>query len=109
MAVGASANVLVNLTFPPGLPWSVAPLFVYTLGNAIAMPSMTLMALDLYPEKRGMASSCQSFLQSAISTVGAGVLAPLLWISPLTLAGGQLVLMLLGATIFYTTRYQKPR
>jgi DHA1 family bicyclomycin/chloramphenicol resistance-like MFS transporter len=108
MAVGASANVLLNLTFPPGLPWSVAPLFVYTLGNAIAMPSLTLMALDRYPEKRGMASSCQSFLQSAISTFGAGVLAPLLWISPLTLACGQFGLLLLGATFFYSTKYPKP-
>jgi DHA1 family bicyclomycin/chloramphenicol resistance-like MFS transporter len=65
------------------------------------------MALDLYPEKRGMASSCQSFLQSGISAFGAGVLAPLLWISPLTMAVGQFALLLLGATIFYTTRYPK--
>jgi DHA1 family bicyclomycin/chloramphenicol resistance-like MFS transporter len=104
MALGAVINVGVNLALPPGLPWSVAPLFVYTLGNAIAMPSLTLMALDLYPEKRGMASSCQSFLQSAISTFGAGVLAPMLWISPLTLAFGQFGLLLVGASCFLIER-----
>jgi hypothetical protein len=30
---------------------------------SIAMPAMSLLALELFPARRGMASSCQSFLQ----------------------------------------------
>ncbi len=99
MAAAAAANVIINLAFPPGLPWSVLPLFPYLLGNALAMPNLTLMALDLYPAQRGMAASCQSFLQSALSTVGAGILAPLLWATPLTLAVGQCALLALGVAV----------
>ena len=96
MALAAAANLALNLALPPGLPWSVVPLFFYTLGNALAMPNLTLMGLDLYPAQRGMAASCQSFLQAGLSTFGAGILAPLLWGSTLTMAAGQCGLLALG-------------
>ena len=79
------------------LPWSVVPLFGFTLGMSLAMPSLTLQALDLFPEQRGLAASCQGFVQAAVNTVAAGLLAPLLWGSTLTLALGMSGLMLLGA------------
>lgn len=97
MTLAVLANLLINLLMAPGLPWSVLPLFGFTLGMALQMPCLTLMALDLFPEQRGLAASCQMFIQSAGNTLVAGILAPLLDGSTLQLAFGMAALMLLGA------------
>lgn len=97
MGVAALANVLLNLWLPPALPWSVMPIFVYTFGMSLAMPCLTLLALDPFPAQRGLAASCQMSLQSAANGLVAGVLAPALWHSTRTLALGMGALMLLGA------------
>lgn len=86
MGCAAAGNLLLNLALPPALPWHVAPLFVFTLGMAMAMPSLTLFALDPFPERRGLAASCQTFLQSACNSLVAALVAPLVWDSTLTLA-----------------------
>lgn len=64
---------------------------------SVAMPSLTLLSLDPFPQQRGLAASCQMFLQSGFNGLLAGVLAPLLWGSTLTLALGMGGMMLLGA------------
>ena len=81
-------NVGLALMRPPGLPWSMIAIPIYTLGMALAAPSMSLFGLDLFPERRGLASSCQSFMQTGVNSLVAGVLAPMLWGSTLTLALG---------------------
>ncbi|MFZ2854718.1 MAG: multidrug effflux MFS transporter [Rhodocyclaceae bacterium] len=96
MGAGVAANLAVNLALPPGLPWSVLPLFIYTFGMALAMPCLTLIALDPFPAQRGLAASCQTFLQAGFNAFAAGVMAPALWNSPLTLALGMGGMMLLG-------------
>jgi len=96
MVLAAAANVTLNLVLPPMLPWAILPIFVYTIGMALTMPSLTLLALDLFPAQRGMAASCQSFLQSAVSSLTAGIIAPLLWGSTLTLSFGMTGLLFFG-------------
>ncbi len=98
MGAATLCNIALNLTLPPGLPWSVLPIFVYTFGMSVAMPSLTLLSLDPFPQQRGLAASCQMFLQSGFNGLLAGVLAPLLWGSTLTLACGMGGMMFLGAT-----------
>ena len=100
MIVAAVGNVLLNLLVPPALPWSVLPIFVYFTGSALAMPSLTLMALDLFPEQRGLAASCQSFVQTTGNAVATAVVAPLVWASTLTLAAGQAVMLAVGFAAF---------
>lgn len=100
MIAAAGGNLLLNLLRPPGLPWSVLPIFVYVAGSALAMPSLALMALDLFPEQRGLASSCQSFVQTAGNALATAVVAPLVWTSSLTLALGEGVLLALGLAAF---------
>jgi DHA1 family bicyclomycin/chloramphenicol resistance-like MFS transporter len=73
---------------------------VYFTGAALGMPSLTLMALDLFPEQRGLASSCQSFVQTTGNTLATAVVAPLVWASTLTLAVGEAVMLAVGLTIF---------
>ena len=67
---------------------------------AVAMPSMQLLALDLFPEKRGLASSCLSVTQTSTNVLTAAVLAPLLWATPLTLASGMAGFLVLGLVTF---------
>jgi MFS transporter, DHA1 family, multidrug resistance protein len=90
-------NITINLLLPPSLPWSVLPIPFYTLGMSLVMPSLTLRSLDPFPDQRGLASSCQMFLQSIFNGLVAGVIAPALWRSTRTLAFGMGGLMLLGA------------
>ena len=96
MSCAALSNVGINLALPPGLPLSVAPLFIYTLGMSLAMPSLTLLALDPFPAQRGLAASCQTFFQSGFNSLAAALIAPALWGSTLTLALGMAGLMGLG-------------
>jgi len=97
MSCAALSNIGINLALPPGLPLSVTPLFVYTLGMSLAMPSLTLLALDPFPAQRGLAASCQTFFQSGFNSLAAALIAPALWGSTLSLALGMAGLMGLGA------------
>ncbi len=94
------ANLGVSFLLPPGLPQSVLPIMLYTFGLAIAMPSLTLLAIDHFPHHRGLASSCQSFLQMLVSSLTAGVIAPALWHSVGGLAFGMLGNLLAGLACF---------
>ena len=89
-------NVGYHAFFPATLPWTVAPLFLYTIGMSMAAPGLTLLILDLFPAIRGTVASCQSFTMTMLSAVVAGLLAPMLSDSVLYLAIGQLVLVLMG-------------
>lgn len=100
MAAAALLNLILNLTLPPGVPQSLLHLFVFNLGLAMAMPSLTLLAVDLFPTRRGLVSSCQSFIQSSTNSLAAGTLAPLLWHSPLSLAWGMIGFLTLGGLCF---------
>jgi len=78
MFAGAVFMVLVATTVPPGVPWHVLPLPVFTLGSSLMMPSLTLLLLDLFPTMRGLASSLQGFVQFTFGGFVAGTIAPLL-------------------------------
>ncbi len=100
MALAVAGNLVFHEFHAAELPWSVVPLAVYVLGNALAMPSLTLLALDLFPHRRGLASSCQGFVQTAGNTVVAAVLAPMLWGAAQRLAVGMLVLFAASGAAF---------
>ncbi|MBA4742740.1 MAG: multidrug effflux MFS transporter [Azoarcus sp.] len=100
MFAAVSFNVAHAAAFAPSLPWSVLPVGIYTFGMALAMPTLTLYALDLFPARRGLASSCQSFAQVGLNALTAGLFAPLLWGSPLTLGAGASVFVALGLLCF---------
>jgi len=82
-------NVAYHAFWPPALPWTVAPLFLYAMGMSMVAPSLTLMVLDLFPHIRGTVASCQSFTMTMLSALVAGLVAPLLSHSVLALAMGQ--------------------
>jgi DHA1 family bicyclomycin/chloramphenicol resistance-like MFS transporter len=96
MGVAALANVVYSFALPPSIPWAMIPLALFGVGFAMAMPSIALITLDLFPTRRGMAASLQGFISGMVNVVTAGVLSPLLWHHPRWLAIGMLALMLCG-------------
>ncbi|HYG66859.1 MAG TPA: multidrug effflux MFS transporter, partial [Anaeromyxobacteraceae bacterium] len=97
MGAAAGANVLFHALAPAALPWSIVPLVAYVVGTSLAMPSLTLIALDLFPSRRGLASSCQAFVQTSGNALVTAVVAPAVWGSALTLALGMAGLLAVGA------------
>ena len=69
MFAAAIGNVVLNMTVPPALPWTLCPIIFYVLGMSIAAPSLTLLSLDLFPSQRGLAASCQGFLSLGASSI----------------------------------------
>ncbi|MDR1275532.1 MAG: multidrug effflux MFS transporter [Candidatus Accumulibacter sp.] len=96
MGVAVVFNIVLCVSRAPALPWNILPIPIYTLGMSLSMPSLTLLALDPFPDQRGMASSCQMFLQSIFNGLVSGVIAPMFWGSTRTLAFGMGGFLLLG-------------
>jgi DHA1 family bicyclomycin/chloramphenicol resistance-like MFS transporter len=86
----ALVNVVYHALAPAALPWTVLPFMIYGLGMALAMPSIVLLAIDLFPANRGLAASLQGFIQSACGAVTAGLVAPLVSGHGASLALGML-------------------
>lgn len=106
LLIGASiANVTYHLFFPPAIPWSVIPLFFYTLGMSLIAPTLTLLVMDLFPNIRGTVASCQSFTQTMLGAVVSGLVAPFLVHSVLWLALGQLTFAMVGLCLWLGGRY----
>jgi DHA1 family bicyclomycin/chloramphenicol resistance-like MFS transporter len=89
-------NVLLSAVLAPHPGWALWPVAVYSFGWSVMTPSVTLLLLDLVPERRGMASSVQAFISAVMNALVAGVLAPLVMHSSLALALASAGLMLVG-------------
>jgi DHA1 family bicyclomycin/chloramphenicol resistance-like MFS transporter len=96
MFSAAGFNLVYSSLFGPALPWTVLPVMIYTVGMALAMPSVTLVALDLFPRNRGLASSLQGFEQSFLTGIVAGFVSPLLSHADIMLALGMAGLLSFG-------------
>ncbi|MEO7404681.1 MAG: multidrug effflux MFS transporter, partial [Burkholderiales bacterium] len=97
-------NVLYHAVWPPSLVPSLAPLMVSALGIALLSPASQLMVLDLFPDRRGMATSCQAALQLGIGAVNISLIAIALSGSAFTLALGQLGWAALALAAWVTYR-----
>lgn len=104
----AGVNLVYNLTTLPSLPWAVLPITLYSTGMSLAMPNITLLALDLFPANRGLVASLQGFTQTMLNAVVAGLISPMLSWSPLALASGMLVFLLLGRIAWAAYLWKQP-
>ncbi len=96
MAGVSLLNLVLNLLFVPHVWWALVPLALYAFGWAMMVPVVTLLVLDLVPERRGMASSFQAFVGSAANGMVAGLIAPLVMHSTVALAATSLGMMSIG-------------
>ncbi|MBC3882062.1 multidrug effflux MFS transporter [Undibacterium sp. LX40W] len=100
----ATVNVVFHYFSAPMLPWSVIPLFFYAFGMSVVFPGATLMVLELFPHIRGIVASCQSASVTLLSAFVAGVMAPSLDHSVLSLALGQFGFALMALVLWYSGR-----
>ncbi len=96
MLVVSVLNVAANVLFTAHVAWAMFPIAIFAFGWAVMMPVVTLLVLDLYPERRGMASSLQAFIGSSANGIVAGMLAPLIMHSTVALAMASLFMMCIG-------------
>ncbi len=99
-------NVAANALFEPHVGWAMFPVAIFAFGWALMVPVVTLLVLDLVPERRGMASSVQACIGSLANAAVAGLVAPLVMHSPLALAVTSLGMMLIGV---FAWVWVKPR
>ena len=96
MMLAVLGNLAFSTFFTPAIPWSVMPIFIYAIGSATAFPSLSILVMDLFPFRRGMATSLTGFVGGIINALVAGVLSPALSHSPRWLALGMGAMMLAG-------------
>lgn len=89
-------NLVLNLLFEPHAWWALWPIAIFAFGWALMVPVVTLMVLDLAPDRRGMASSLQACVGSVANGLVAGVIAPLVMHSTVGLATASLLMMSIG-------------
>ena len=104
LTIAAGAGLLnVVLQAIPGLaplPWALVGPALMALGIALVFPVLQLAMLDLFPHRRGAASSVGSFITLMINSVLAGVVSPLVTGTRLELAVTSLVFVVLGWTLW---------
>jgi DHA1 family bicyclomycin/chloramphenicol resistance-like MFS transporter len=96
MLVISLVNVTANLLFEPHAAWAIAPIAIFAFGWALMVPVVTLMVLDLAPDRRGLASSLQATIGSVANGLVAGVIAPLVMHSTIALAIASLAMLGIG-------------
>ncbi|MEO5733057.1 MAG: multidrug effflux MFS transporter [Rubrivivax sp.] len=106
MLMVSVVNVGLNLLFPAQFWWAMFPVGIFAFGWALMVPVVTLLVLDLVPERRGMASSVQACTGSLANALVAGALAPLVMHSALGLALMSMGLMTVGLVAWI---WVKPR
>jgi len=97
MGLVVISNVIFCAFFEVKRPINIGFVALYNIGMSMAMPVLSIAALDRFKNIRGTASSAQAFIQMLLSTVSAGLLVPFLWFSPLGLALGMLGYFLLSS------------
>ena len=89
--------VCLNLAVTPF--FNILPVALFNVGMALAMPILSLAALDRHAKIRGTAASGQAFVQMLLSAVSAGVIVPLVWAEPLGLAIAMAAYLLFSCLI----------
>jgi DHA1 family bicyclomycin/chloramphenicol resistance-like MFS transporter len=106
MLLVSLANLALNLVFEPQAWWALFPIAIFAFGWALMVPVVTLMVLDLAPDRRGMASSLQACIGSVANGFVAGVISPLVMHSTVALATASLLMMSIG---IFAWIWVKPR
>jgi len=101
MTVGTLLNSVQALWLTPMPVTAVLPLVVYTVGIGMAMPAMTVLSLDCFPNNRGSAAAVQGFVQMLGNALISSVAVPLLSLVPSHLALGQTALIAVAVFLWW--------
>ncbi|MGB2832173.1 MAG: multidrug effflux MFS transporter [Methylotenera sp.] len=111
--IGMVAMAVLNLGICYALPakpiYNILPVALFNIGMALAMPILSIAALDRHPKIRGTAASGQAFFQMAISTISAGAIVPLVWGSVSGLAWAMAGYVLVGLLVITRSKLFKAK
>jgi len=108
MLLIGTTNLVANLLFTAHVSWAMFPIGIFSFGWAMMVPVVTLLVLDLHPERRGMASSLQMFVGSTANGIVAGVISPLVMHSTVALASASVLMMCIGLLAWFYIRRTWP-
>lgn len=100
MTISTILNITLVTLFKADVYTVIGPLVIYVFGLALAMPAITIMALDCFPKNRGSAASMQGFIQMMINAGVAGIAVPLLHTQQRHFVLGQFAFLVM-ALIFW--------
>jgi DHA1 family bicyclomycin/chloramphenicol resistance-like MFS transporter len=96
MVAVSLVNVTANSLLPPAPWWSIPLVGLFSFGWSLLVPVVTIMVLDLVPDRRGLASSLQAVIGSVANAFVAGLISPLVMHSARGLALASMGLMSIG-------------
>lgn len=96
MLTAVSMNLIYLAFFKPQVPFAIVPIALYATGTALAFPSISLMVMNLFPARRGMAASLSGFVMGMVNVLVAGVISPAVAHSSVWLAVAATGLMVTG-------------
>jgi DHA1 family bicyclomycin/chloramphenicol resistance-like MFS transporter len=100
----AGFSILLNMAQAHWLaphPFTVVgPIVIYAFAVALAMPNLTVMALDCLPRNRGVASAVQAFVQMILNALIASLAMPFVAPSLESFALAQGVFLLLSLLLW---------
>jgi DHA1 family bicyclomycin/chloramphenicol resistance-like MFS transporter len=105
MVVAGVINISANAMHASPMPWALVALPVFALGMMMTQPFLQVLALDCFPERRGLASSCYVTVQQFGNFLSSALLVPMLLGSTLSMALGMAVLQGFGLVMFYVARH----
>lgn len=94
---GAAIGVAVAASpLAAELPWAVVGPSLLALGNGMSYPTLQLLLLDLFPERRGAVVSGATFITLMVNATTAALVVPLIDATTLGFAAGAMVLVVAG-------------
>ena len=108
MMVAGAFNLAVTALHVPAMPWALVALPVFAAGMMMTQPSLQLLALDCFPERRGLASSGYVTAQQVGNLLSSALLVPLLLDSTVKMALGMAGLQIAGLVAFHVALRRGP-
>lgn len=106
MLAAAAVNLATVFFLPHTAVAVIAPVVLYACGMSLAMPNLSLLAIEAFPSRRGLASALQGFAQTTFNAVVAGALAPALSARVEFMAGGMLAMNVAGFALWRVWRHR---
>ncbi|HKQ30908.1 MAG TPA: multidrug effflux MFS transporter [Burkholderiales bacterium] len=108
MLSAAVLNLGLNLALPPSPLTVIGPIAVYACGMSLGTPNLSLLAFDLLPRNRGLASALQNFTQTTLAALVAGLLVAVVAGHVTWFATGTLCICALGFACWLVARRLSP-
>ena len=100
MTLASLVSVSRALWFETSITGLIAPQVLYAFGMALSMPALSILAIDCFPQNRGLASAVQGFIHILFAAIVASLILPVLAKSITGFALAQLLCLTAGLVMW---------